>query len=480
MMPYINIKKGNILVIGDVMLDCYFTGEVQRISPEAPVPIFSKNATKNVLGGAANVVANLLAAEQNAFLATIVGDDIYADILMQMISERDGNCSCIVRSQRRKTTVKTRLLAQNNQQLLRIDEEQTNSIENDEANKLFSNIEKVIKQMDLVLISDYLKGVLSPNLVQAVIRLSRKYTIPVFIDVKDKNTSKYYGATLLKPNRKELSHITGMPVRTDAEIILAAKALKSKCACEYILTTLGSKGMLLIGNDIEEWIPCTTHEVYDVSGAGDTVISYLVSAYISGYDMRISAVIASQAAGIKVTKIGTSPVFLKELIRSLTKDRRNIHLGDKRVSLDRLLNFIKYEDDRKIVFTNGCFDILHAGHISYLKKAAALGDILIVGLNSDDSVRRLKGENRPINNQEDRIVLLSALECVDYIVVFEEDTPLNLIEKILPDVLVKGADYKKEDVIGAKVVEENGGSVELIELLEGHSTTNIVNRMEKL
>lgn len=245
-----------------------------------------------------------------------------------------------------------------------------------------------------------------------------------------------------------------------------------------MLATLGSKGMLLVGNDIEEWIPCVEHEVYDVSGAGDTVISYLAAGVSNGYSIVKASYLANFAAGIKVTKIGTAPVTLEELINLQNKEQKNCNMTGKLVRLDEMKSILKCNKKKKVVFTNGCFDILHSGHVRYLKQAANFGDLLIVGLNSDESVKRLKGQNRPINSQTDRAMILGALEFVDYIVIFDEDTPLNLIENIVPEVLVKGADYKKEDVVGAEFVETNGGRVELVPFVEGYSTTNIIKKQE--
>lgn len=474
----LNLQKKNILVLGDVMIDCYYYGKIKRVSPEAPVPVFLKGETKFILGGAANVAANLVAANQKVYLASVIGQDEAASVLLRMLTETGCNCSGIVRSEERRTTIKTRLLAQNNQQVIRIDEEQTNQILLNEETELYSNINRILSKLDLIVISDYLKGVLTHTLVQKVISSAKGRDIPVFIDIKDNDLKKYCGATLLKPNRNELAVTTGLSTGTNEEILKAAKALKYKCECEYVLATLGSKGMLLVGNDIEEWIPCVEHEVYDVSGAGDTVISYLAAGVSNGYSIVKASYLANFAAGIKVTKIGTAPVTLEELINLQNKEQKNCNMTGKLVRLDEMKSILKCNKKKKVVFTNGCFDILHSGHVRYLKQAANFGDLLIVGLNSDESVKRLKGQNRPINSQTDRAMILGALEFVDYIVIFDEDTPLNLIENIVPEVLVKGADYKKEDVVGAEFVETNGGRVELVPFVEGYSTTNIIKKQE--
>ena len=474
----IHIKKKNILVVGDVMLDCYYSGSVKRISPEAPVSVFLKKNVKYVLGGAANVAANLIAADQQVYLGTIIGNDNNGEMLINKVSELGIKSECIVTSDSRMTTVKTRLLAQNNQQLIRIDEEDNAEIVRSEEDELLERIKGIIDKTDLIIISDYLKGVLTLSLCQKIVELASNNKVPIFADIKDKKIEKYKGITLLKPNKNELAITTGMPVESEEDICKAAHKLLDTCNWEYVLVTLGSKGMILVEKQRSTVIPCIEHEVFDVSGAGDTVISYLSAAYINDYEMLESAYIANYAAGIKVTKIGTAPVYLSELMNKIKSDSLK-NTDQKILSLEEMKYVLKHKGNKKVVFTNGCFDLLHKGHVSYLKKASELGDILVVGLNSDASVRRLKGEDRPVNAQEDRATVLSALESVDYIVIFDEDTPENLIENIQPDILVKGADYKKEDVVGAEFVEKHGGKVELIDYLAGYSTTKIIDKMEK-
>ena len=473
-----HIQKKNVLVLGDVMLDCYYYGKVERISPEAPIPVFLKGDTKYVLGGGANVVSNLVAANQDVYLCSVIGDDEAGLHLVSMLNEIGCDCSGILHSKGRKTTIKTRLLAQNNQQLIRIDQEQAENISRFEEEELLKIIKLRLSQADIIIISDYLKGVLTISLIQEVIQLCDKKQIPVFIDIKDKNFDKYYGATLLKPNRNELTMITGMPTESNEEILDAAKKLKEKCKCKYVLTTLGSKGMLIIGDSIEEWISSIEQEVYDVSGAGDTVISYFAASFINGYDISESANMANIAAGIKVRKMGTAAVMLKEVMNAYTskiKDKNN----NKLVTINELKLILENQKGKKLVFTNGCFDILHRGHVSYLKAAAEFGDLLIVGLNSDRSVKRLKGQDRPVNTEEDRAIILGALEYVDFVVIFDEDTPLKMIKEVQPDVLVKGADYVKDDVIGASFVESYGGEVKLVRYLSEFSTTGILNKIRR-
>lgn len=474
-------NRKRILVIGDLMIDRYYLGQVKRISPEAPVPVFLKGEERYVAGGAANVAANLVYAGQDVVLASVIGKDEYGDKLCDLMSEMGCDCNSVVQSDKRCTSIKTRLMAQNNQQLLRIDEEINENISMVEEAELLKCISEMLDTVDIILLSDYKKGVLTSTLCKHVIQRAKQKGCQVLVDVKDADTEKYKGATLLKPNRNELALLTGMSVRTNEEILAAAKHLRMICNSEFVLATLGSKGMVLVGEHQEEWIACVEHEVYDVSGAGDTVIAYLAAGFANGLDILEATQIANRAAGVKVTKLGTAPVSLSEVSNAYDLEKvLDIYGKTKKVvTTDELMDILKDKKDEKIVFTNGCFDVLHFGHVGYLRKAASYGDILIVGLNSDASVKRLKGESRPINSQFDRAEILSALEFVDYVVIFEEDTPLDLIQEIRPDILVKGSDYKKEDVVGADVVEKNGGRVELVSFLAEHSTTAIIQKIGK-
>lgn len=471
-----NIQRKNILVVGDVMLDTYYTGDVKRISPEAPVPVFRKKAERSVLGGAANVAANLVAAGQNVSMMSIIGNDETGIELREIFNKQGVNTDLVI-SLDRNTTEKTRFLASNNQQVLRLDVEDTNPITDDEAENLLKRIEEKIESFDLVLISDYMKGLLTYRFTQGIINASRKSNIPVIIDVKDPEYNKYNGATLIKPNLKELQDLTGLKPETDREIIEASEQLRKKSNCEYVLTTCGGRGMVLLGDGEPYFIDAFGHEVFDVTGAGDTTIAYLAACMVNDYSIRESVVIANLAAGIQVSKVGTSSVYWPE-IRERLVDQADGSLY-KVIDRSSLEKFREGHIDKKVVFTNGCFDILHIGHIRYLQQAAKLGDILVVGLNSDSSVKRLKGEERPINTESDRAEMLSALAFVDYVVIFEDDTPLQLIKTIQPDVLVKGGDYAPDEVVGKKEVEDRGGRLVLIPFVEGKSTTNIIKKIRK-
>ena len=473
-----DIQSKNILVVGDIMLDTYFTGDIKRISPEAPVPVFKKTKERSVLGGAANVAANLDAAEQKVSVMSFMGNDYVGDELMEKFERMGINTELLIRLDDRRTTVKTRFLAGNNQQVIRMDVEDAVPIDKNLCEKMLSMLREKIKKFDLILLSDYLKGLLTFDFTQGVINLANEFEIPVIVDVKDPKIEKYANAFLLKPNLNELRALTGMKAQTDDEIIEAANYLRSKGNHKYVLATCGSRGMVLAGENSLYFIKSVAQEVFDVTGAGDTTIAYLAACMVNGFDMIECVDIANTAAGIQVSKVGTSLVYWRE-IRS-TLSRKAVHVGQKLLNGKALNDFRKTHEEQRVVFTNGCFDILHSGHVKYLREAAKLGEVLVVGLNSDASVRRLKGATRPINSQEDRAEVLCALGFVDYVVIFEEDTPLELIKIIKPDVLVKGGDYNKNNVVGADFVESRGGELFLIPFVEGKSTTNIIKKIEEM
>lgn len=469
------VNKKKVLVVGDVMLDTYYTGDVKRISPEAPVPVFRKKSERCVLGGAANVAANLIAAGQDVSMMSIVGKDETGNKL-KSIFESQGINTDLVMAIERSTTEKTRFLASNNQQVLRLDIEDTDPLPKEDCLKMLERLSHNIQNYDLVLMSDYLKGLLTYEFTQGVIRIANEAGVPVIIDVKDHKYEKYNHAKLIKPNLKELHELTGETVDTDSEIINASEKLREACCCDYVLTTCGGRGMVLVGDGDPYFIDAFGQEVFDVTGAGDTTIAYLGTCIINGYSMRNAVDVANLAAGIQVSKVGTSSVYWSEIREKMAdKAGGSIH---KILNLEMVGTFRKDHADKKIVFTNGCFDILHIGHIRYLQEAAKLGDILIVGLNSDESVRRLKGPERPINSENDRAEMLASLGFVDYVTIFEDDTPLELINTIQPDILVKGGDYVPEEVVGREVVEKRGGKLVLLPFIEGRSTTRIIEKIK--
>ena len=476
------LKKNRILIAGDIMLDIYSFGKVNRISPEAPVPVLLKKEGQEIysLGGAANVAVNLIAAGANVDLATVIGEDTYGEILLEKLNSIGISTKYICKNYRCMTTTKLRYIAQNNQQLLRVDVEDNRDVELEIIKDKLETLEKNIHQYNLLILSDYQKGFLSLEVVQRLISAANAHNIPVLVDVKDKQFEKYKGAFLLKPNRKELENLTNMSVENMKDIIEASCLLCRKAESKYVLTTLSMDGLVLVdGQGLVLHVKSMAHEVFDVTGAGDTFIAYLGAGLAGGSDILEAVRMANYAAGVQVSKIGTSVVYPNEVLAAMGKKVR--HYRDKFIDINSLngISHIKAEklEGKKIVFTNGCFDILHAGHVTYLEKAAKLGDLLIVGVNSDSSVKRLKGDSRPINKLEDRLIILSSLEFVDYVIPFEDDTPINLIEMIKPDVLVKGGDYQIADIVGAKSVQNSGGTVVTIPLLQGRSTTDLVNRM---
>lgn len=471
-------KKKSILVIGDIMLDTYFKGEVNRISPEAPVPVFRKVSTRYVPGGAANVAINLAAAKQKVSLMSIVGDDEEGKILKRMLDEQGVNTNLITVIKKRKTTVKTRCLGENNQQLIRLDTEETDELSAEDCKKMLNTFEKQVVDYEMLILSDYLKGFLSYEFTQGVISIAKENGVFVFADVKGSYAEKYQYADLLKPNIKELAELTAMSVLNENDVVDAANKLIEKCHCKYILTTCGAKGMVLVGTEKPHLVRASAKEVYDVTGAGDTTIAYLAACIMHGYSMIDAVEVANYAAGIQVGKVGTSPVYWWEVQDYILNETKTI--SKKLLLQQQLENFRQSHSQQKIVFTNGCFDILHRGHVQYLREAAEMGDLLVVGLNSDASVKRLKGETRPINGELDRAEMLCALEFVDYVAIFQEDTPLEIIKIIQPDILVKGEDYKGEYVVGTKEVEERGGKLILVPFLKGRSTTDIISKISNL
>lgn len=466
-----------ILVIGDLMVDVYYQGSVSRISPEAPIPVLKKCfEEKYIPGGSCNVAMNLVAACDNVSIVGVCGVDSNGDKLISILNKSGIDITDVNRINI-DTISKIRFISNTNQQLLRMDVEDVDDIKSKiDYEGLLQSIRERISEFNIIILSDYLKGVLTFDFSQAVITLAKKAGIRVLIDVKDPHYEKYRGAWLLKPNLKELNSLTQMPVGNDEEIIEASRHLLVECECEYVLTTCGAKGMILVGNDLIRHLDTKGKKVYDVTGAGDTVIAYLAHCIAEGNNIVNAMEVANYAAGIQVGKVGTSTVYIQE-VREVMDGLGSTYLR-KKLRWRDLDSFRDKVHGRKVVFTNGCFDILHVGHKRYLEEARSLGELLVVGVNSDDSVRRLKGTDRPVNTERDRVEMLTALNCVDYVIVFEDDTPYDLINRIKPQVLVKGGDYKPEDVVGKDIVESNGGEIVIIPLVEGKSTTAVIEKIK--
>jgi D-beta-D-heptose 7-phosphate kinase/D-beta-D-heptose 1-phosphate adenosyltransferase len=471
------LSRNNVLVVGDVMLDVYYFGDVKRISPEAPVPVFSKRGERSVLGGAANVAANLVAAGQQTSVLSIVGTDENGSQVHELMSDMKIDDSMVIDTER-PTTTKTRFLADNNQQVLRLDEENSSPIGQEIEDALLRGFDERVNDFDAIVVSDYMKGLLTKRFTQALISKARAMGINVFIDVKDSDKEKYCGATVIKPNLNELKLLTGMKITTEDEVISAANSLLDACAADYVLCTLGGKGMLLISHAADPvYVPAVGKEVYDVTGAGDTAIAYLAACVASGYSVREAMKFADTAAGIQVSKAGTSSVYPKEVREVLDGLSSGRLFENRQITLDQAFQLRQASVGKTIVFTNGCFDILHAGHVQYLRQAASLGDILVVGVNSDSSVRAIKGDSRPVNPLEDRIAILSSFDFIDYVIAFDEETPYEVIKAVQPDVLVKGGDYSISQIVGRDIVEARGGEVKVLPYIEGKSSTNIINKI---
>lgn len=465
-----NFSKAHILVIGDVLFDRYWQGAASRLSPEAPVPVMKVTHQENRLGGAANVALNIAALGGHALLIGLVGQDEAADELKALLDQKKIEHR-FARVPGYHTITKLRVLS-HHQQLIRLDFEKQFLPEH--AEKLFPLIEQSLPDIDIVVLSDYGKG----TVLQArkFIEMAKAKGKPVFVDPKQLNFSAYRGASLITPNLKEFEAATGGPPSADKKE-MAQKALQliHQCQLSGLLITQGEQGMTLFRPHEEDvHISTEAKEVFDVTGAGDTVIATLAASVASGTNLLDAMKIANTAAGIVVGKVGTASVGLHELRRAIN----NYHQGG--IMTEEML--MQAVSDAKahgetIVMTNGCFDILHAGHIHYLEQAKQLGDRLIVAVNDDQSVKLLKGPTRPINKLEDRMQVLSGLSAVDWVVPFSEKTPERLIGNVLPDILVKGGDWKEEQVAGARFVLKNGGQVKILDFVEGKSTTAIIEKI---
>jgi len=457
-----------IAVIGDFMIDHYLWGKSERISPEAPVPVVEIQKEEDRLGGAGNVVNNLLAFNEKVLPIGVLGKDY--ERLLDILKEKEIQTNGLFIDENRQSIIKSRIIA-THQQVLRYDKESKNPIKKEYEEKILDFIKNHIDDISVFLLSDYEKGTLTSNLTEKIIKLANKYNKKLIIDPK-KDFSKYKKAYMIKPNKKELSIATGMEINNKEDLIKAGWKLKKELDLKYLLVTLSEEGMALFGDEFIQ-IPTIAKEVYDVTGAGDTVLAALGYYLKREENIKKAMHFANAAAAVVVGKLGSATASLSE-IREYEKRKESVdHKIIPFEEIEKLTDNLKKEH-KKIVFTNGCFDILHIGHVKYLQKAKTLGDILIVGVNSNESVSRLKGPKRPVNDEYDRAYLLASLEVVDYVVIFGEDTPYELIKKIKPDILVKGKDYEGKEVVGSDIAKE----VKLIEFVNGKSTTNIINKIK--
>lgn len=465
-----DFSETRVVVAGDVMLDRYLFGSTGRISPEAPVPVVHVHETDDRPGGAANVAVNLAALGAATSLVGVVGKDSAADSLASILGEQNIECAFAIADDR--PTIKKTRVQSRGQQLIRLDEENAAAMSGD---AMTSTLKGTLDGAGAVVLSDYGKGALAD--VVDMIAACRDAGVPVLVDPKGTDFSKYRGASLITPNQSEFEAVAGKS-DSDEDLVARARAMMDELELDALLVTRSEKGMLLVEAGSEPlFLSTQAREVYDVTGAGDTVIATLAGALASGQNLSSAAALANIAAGLVVRKIGVATVTLGEISAALHERGQG---GRGLVELDALLPLVREARERneRIVMTNGCFDVLHAGHVSYLEEAKSLGDRLIIAVNDDDSVRRLKGESRPINSLEDRLLVLAGLAAVDWVVPFSEDTPADLISALLPDVLVKGGDYKPEEIAGATDVLQNGGEVRVLAFRDGLSSSRIINKLD--
>jgi D-beta-D-heptose 7-phosphate kinase/D-beta-D-heptose 1-phosphate adenosyltransferase len=467
-------KSPKLLVIGDLMIDHYLWGSCDRISPEAPVQVVNVEYESTVLGGAGNVINNLRALGAQVDVISVLGDCEISNELKVLLSDIEVNTQYLITQKDRITSKKSRIIA-SQQQVVRYDRESTDEINAESQEEILSIFQKIIASYDGVLLSDYGKGVLTHDLAQSLIVLANENNKKVLVDPKGLDYSKYRGAYLLTPNKKEASVATQINIKDDVSLTQAIIQLKIECDLDVSLITLSEQGVAIYDNKLRTH-PTVAREVFDVTGAGDTVLASLGFALACGYEIDDAVKFSNLAAGVVVGKIGSATATLNEIIEyesSLNKSTSDGHIK----TLDEiaaLSNELKTRG-KKIVFTNGCFDLLHAGHVRYLETAKSFGDVLILGLNSDRSVTALKGEGRPINIQMDRAYILAALEAVDYVVIFDQDTPHDLINIVKPHTLVKGGDYEGKEVVGQDIADE----LKLVQFVDGKSTTRTIEKIQK-
>ncbi len=478
-----NLPRSRVVLIGDLMIDRYVYGNAERLSPDAPVPILHYQHEDSRLGGAGRVAADLLTLGAECRIVSIVGEDETGRQIKKLLAELGADTSGIVESPGRASTSKVRLvgLAQHRhaQQMIRLDYEDSSPIGAELSGRVLAALEKALDGAAALCIEDYNKGLLTGELCRKVIELARRRGVPTFVDPAPiSDYQKYAGATAITPNRTEAAKATGQTCVAENDYRPVAERLLKDLALEAAVLTLDKSGAYVATRSGERrWLKTRERKVYDVAGAGDMVLAMLAVARAAGANWLESVALANVAGGLEVEKFGSVPITPAEIIQELLSEVHE-HLGKQR-TLEQLLPELQRHraSGKRVVFTNGCFDLIHLGHVQYFRYAKAQGDLLVVGVNTDCSIRRLKGEKRPIINEQDRVSVLEELESIDYLVRFDEDTPMNLIEQIRPDVLVKGADYRKEQVVGWEQVESYGGRVALAPLLDGRSTSSVIQRI---
>jgi len=467
-----------VLCVGDVMLDKFIYGQVDRISPEAPIPVFAIKEERAMLGGAGNVARNLVALGAETAFVSVIGNDKIGHAITSMIGKEALITPYLLTESGRISTIKTRYVA-GTQQVLRADHETQALVTEVTARLIVETVNEEIKNHDVIILSDYGKGMFSRATLSAIISAAKAQGKPVVVDPKSRDFSLYHGATCVSPNLHELANAAASELRTDEEIIMAARALMQAHDIENILVTRSREGMTLVARaGAVHHIPAKAQEVFDVSGAGDTAIATLALGVAAGVSLENAAILANLAAGIVVGRIGTAVVNARDLKTALFSHSSADSLHKIMPLSAAAAQAEQWKREGKTVgFTNGCFDLMHPGHLALLHDTKFHCDKLVVGVNTDASVKRLKGPTRPLNGEMERALLLASLTAVDMVVLFEEDTPLKLIEALKPMVLAKGADYQKHQVVGHEIVERNGGKIVLVPLKEGYSTTNLIKKM---
>lgn len=470
------IENLKVLVFGDYMVDKYISGSVSRISPEAPVPVIEVKSLTQKLGGAGNVINNIISLGANVKVLGCVGNDEAGDFIVNYFANNKTNISYLKKYNQISTVIKTRVVSKN-QQFLRIDEEKKEPLLEEYYIYTKDNLDEIFEDIDVVIISDYAKGAVTKEMAQLLIKTAIKKNIPIIVDPKGNNYSKYVGATVCTPNVKELYDVVNKKIENEDDILKFGYNICKENDIKFLCLTRSEKGISLVNKNKEKFdFPAIAKDVIDVSGAGDTVVATMSLLLALKFPMDEICKISNIAASVVVSKFGTSTVSLNELICNISKT------GEfKYQDIDTIKYIVQdlKEKGKKIVFTNGCFDMLHVGHLSSFKKAREYGDILIVAVNSDSSVKTNKGDLRPIISQEDRIEMLCALEYIDYVVLMEDKDPVNLIKIIQPDISIKGEDWKDKIVPEKPVIESYGGRIEFIKLNQGKSTTNIIEKVIK-
>ena len=467
-------KSPKILVIGDLMIDHYLWGSCERISPEAPVQVINVDDESIMLGGAGNVINNLNGLGANVDVISVIGNCEISNELKALLSKIEVTTKLLVAQKNRVISKKTRIIA-SHQQVVRYDRESVDEISSETQKSILKTFKKVIAKYDVVLLSDYGKGVLTKELTQSLIAIANEFNKKVLVDPKGLDYSKYKGAYLLTPNKKEAIEATKINIVDQSSLTKAITQLKTECELSVSLITLSEQGVAVFDDKLCIY-PTVAREVFEVTGAGDTILASLGFAIACEFEIDEAVKFANLAAGVVVGKIGSAFATLNEIIEY--ESSLNKSTSDKNIKTLNEITMLSKEfkaRGKKIIFTNGCFDILHSGHVQYLEKAKSFGDILILGLNSDRSITSIKGEGRPINNQLDRAYILGSMSVVDYVVIFDEDTPLDLIELIRPDILVKGGDYKAEDVVGKGIVKQ----IKIVDLIKGKSTTKTIQKIKR-